>query len=397
MSFRGIAIAVLCALIALAAGLWLGGHPGSLPGPARDVFVDEDRAVRAELINEIEDNFYKHVDEEKLDEASLKVDEASLKALVRSLGDRFSNYLTPREARQFRELSAGRFDGVGMSVEQDRRGLQVLNVFERSPAREAGIRKGDLIVAVNGRSIAGVSSQVATARIKGPAGTTVRLEVLSPDTDRRRTLRVTRRRIEVPVADGRLVERDGTKLGVVELVGFWEGAHGLLRREIEPLLRDGAKGLVFDLRGNSGGLLTEAVLVSSIFIEEGKVVSVRGLHRPERTEIAQGDALVPKLPVVVLVDNGSASASEIVAGALRDRGRATVVGTNTFGKGLVQEVERLSHGGELHLTVANYYLPGGRTIGTDGLKPQVRARDDQKTRRDEALPKALDTLLEKTR
>jgi carboxyl-terminal processing protease len=390
MRARTAPVALLCALIALCAGLWLGGHPASLPGAVRDAFVDDDHAVQAELIDKIEDNFYKPVDGRKLRSASLK-------GIVDSLGDRFSHYLTPREAAQLRESIAGRFDGVGMSVEEDRRGLRVLNVFDGSPAQRAGIRKGDVIVAVNGRSIAGVSSQVATARIKGPPGTDVRLGVLTPGTDRRRTLRVTRRRIELPVAEGRMVERDGRKLGVVELLSFSEGAHGLLRREIEPLLRDGARGLVLDLRGNGGGLLTEAVLVSSIFVESGKIVSVRGLHRSERTETAQGKALVPRLPVVVLVDGSSASASEIVTGALRDRGRATVVGANTFGKGLVQEVRPLSNGGVLDLTVANYYLPGGKTIGTDGLRPQVRARDDAKTRRDEALPKALDTLLAKIR
>jgi carboxyl-terminal processing protease len=390
MTFRAIATAVLCALIALAAGLWLGGHPGSLPRPVRDVFVEDDRAVRAELIESIEDNFYKPVDEDRLRDASLK-------AVVKSLGDRYSHYLTPSEAKRFEESVEGKFDGVGMSVEQDRRGLRVLNVFERSPAREVGIRKGEVIVAVDGRPIAGVSSDVATARIKGPPGTAVRLEVLTPETDRRRTLRVTRRRIEVPVAQGRMVERGGTKLGLVQLMSFTSGAHGLLRREIEPLLDRGAKGLVLDLRGNGGGLLTEAVLVSSIFVEDGKIVSVRGLHRPERTEDAEGRALVPRLPLVVLVDGGSASASEIVAGALRDRKRATLAGTHTFGKGLVQEVERLSNGGVLDLTVANYYLPGGKTIGRGGLKPQVPARDNPKTGRDEALPKALDALLEKTR
>ena len=150
---------------------------------------------------------------------------------------------------------------------------------------------------------------------------------------------------------------------------------------------------MLDLRGNGGGLLSEAVLVSSIFIEDGKVVSVRGRSRPERTENAEGDAIDGDVPVVVLVDGGSASASEIVTGALRDTHRATVVGTNTFGKGLVQEVEPLSNGGYLDLTVANYYLPGGKTIGKGGLEPQVKAKDDPDTKRDEALPIALDALL----
>jgi carboxyl-terminal processing protease len=270
-------------------------------------------------------------------------------------------------------------------------------VYEESPAEGAGIARGDLIVAVNGRSIAGVNSEVATGRIKGPAGSEVRLEVFSPGAEDSRTVRVERERIDVPVAEGRVVERDGRTLGVVELLGFSSGAHGALRREIDELTKRGADGLVLDLRGNGGGLLSEAVLVSSVFIEDGEIVSVRGRSRPGRTEDAEGDAIDEDIPVVVLVDGGSASASEIVAGALRDRGRATLVGTNTFGKGLVQEVEPLSNGGYLDLTVANYYLPSGKTIGAGGLKPQLRARDVPDTRRDEALPVALDTLLEQAR
>ena len=389
-SLRTALLAISCALIALAAGLWLGGHPERLPSAVRDAFVEEDRALRAEVQESIEKNFYKPVKEQALNDASLK-------GMVQALDDPFSHYLTPKEARQFQESVEGEFDGVGMTVEEDRRGLRVLNVFEGSPARDAGIAKGDLITSVNGRSIAGVNSELATARIKGPPGTKVKLEVFTPDTRRRRNLTVPRKRIEVPVAKSRIVERGGKQLGVVELLTFSSGAHGLLQREIKEVEGKGADGLVLDLRGTGGGLLTEAVLVSSLFVEEGKIVSVRGRSRAERTESAQGDAVYPKGPVVVLVDGGSASASEIVAGALRDRGRATVVGTNTFGKGLVQEVEPLTNGGVLDITVANYYLPGGKTIGKDGIKPQVKARDNPRTRPDEALPKALDALLEKSR
>jgi carboxyl-terminal processing protease len=282
-----------------------------------------------------------------------------------------------------------------MSVEKDSRGLRVFNVFDGSPAAGAGIRKQDLILSVNGRSIAGLSSDLATGRIKGPAGTRVKLEVFTPGSEDTRTVRVERERIHVPVATGRVVERDGHKIGVVKLTAFSSGAHAVLRRQVDKVLDQGAQALVLDLRGNGGGLLTEGVLVSSIFIEDGRIVSVRGRHRAERVENAQGDAIDPKIPVVVLVDGGSASASEIVTGALRDRHRATVVGVNTFGKGLVQEVEPLSNGGYLDLTVANYYLPGGKTITTKGIKPQVKAVDKPRTTRDEALPVALDTLVDK--
>ena len=385
---RGV-LALVSALVALVAGLWLGGHPEDLPGPVRDTFVQEDRALRAELVDSIEGNYYKPVNEGKLDDASLK-------GIVESLDDPYSHYLTPKEAHQFSEEVSGHFEGVGMNVEQDRRGLKVLRVFDGSPAKDAHIRRGDFILGVDGHSIAGVNSEVATNRIKGPAGTSVELRVFTPGDERDRTVNVKRERIEVPVARGRLVERDGHKIGVAELLGFSDGAHALLARQIKDLRGRGAEAIVLDLRGNPGGLLLEAVAVSSLFIEHGEIVSVRGRHRAERTHNAEGDAIVPeRVPVVTLVDGGSASASEIVTGALRDRGRATVVGTRTFGKGLVQEVEHLSNGGVLDLTVANYYLPNGETISTKGIKPQVRAVDNPDTDRDEALPVALDTLVRK--
>ena len=247
-------------------------------------------------------------------------------------------------------------------------------------------------MSVNGRSIAGLSSEVATGRIKGPAGTKVQLEVFTPGGSDTRSVRVERERIDVPVATGRVVERDGHGSASCGCSGSAPAPTACSVARSTRCSPTGAEGIVLDLRGNGGGLLTEAVLVSSIFIEDGKIVSVRGRLVPERTENAQGDAIDPDIPVVVLVDGGSASASEIVTGALRDRGRATVVGTNTFGKGLVQEVEPLSNGGYLDLTVANYYLPSGKTISTRGLKPQVKAVDKPRTKRDEALPVALDVL-----
>jgi carboxyl-terminal processing protease len=381
-------IAFLCAVLAMGVGIWLGGHPEDLPKPLRDALVDDDRALRAELIDSISDNFYKPVDQDKLEESSLK-------GIVEALDDPYSHYLSPDEAAEFKDSVSGAFSGVGMTVEQDPRGLKVLSVFDGSPAKAAGIVRGDVITAVDGRSIASVDSDLATARIRGKPGTKVRLRVTRPDGEDDRTLTLTRKRVRVPIVDGALVKRDGAKLGVVRLASFTSGAHGLLRREVDKLLKQGAEGLVLDLRGNPGGLLSEGVLVSSIFIEDGKIVSVRGRSRPEQTQSAQGDAIAEDVPVVVLVDGGSASASEIVTGALRDRHRATVVGVNTFGKGLVQEVEELSNGGVLDLTVANYYLPGGETITKRGIKPDVRAKDDPKTLRDEALPVALDALLKK--
>ncbi len=390
-SLGKVSIALWCALLLLVGGVWLGGHPETIPRPMRDALVDDDRALRAEVADLIKDNFYKPVKDSQIDQSSLK-------GIVNGLDDRFSNYLTPEEAKQFDDSVRGSFEGVGLGVGEDRRGLRVLNVFDRSPAKRAGIHEGVFITAVNGRSIAGLSSEVATARIKGPAGSTVRLEVVDPDTRKRRTVRLRRARVDVPVVEGKIRESGGRKLGVVELSTFIKsGAHGLLRQEIDKLLKQGAEGLVLDLRGNGGGLLQEAVLVSSIFIEDGLITFTKGRTKPRREYRADDDtkAIAGDIPVVVLVDRGSASASEITAGALRDRKRATVVGQRTFGKGVFQDVERLSNGGVLGITAGQYFLPSGENIGKKGIAPAVKAKDNPKTPRDEALPVALRTLAEK--
>ena len=388
------ALAVLSALFALSllffGGIWLGGHPERLPGFVRNAFVDDERALRAEIVDSIKDNFYKPV-------ADSQIRDGSLKGIVDGLGDQFSAYITPAQAKAFEEAVEGKFDGVGVSVEEDRRGLKVTRVFEGSPAEKAGIEQGEFVTAVNGSSIAGLSSKVATAKIKGKAGTRVKLQVVDPKRARVRTLELTRARIDVPVAEGRLRSRDGRSLAVVSLAGFSSGAHGKLRQEMDELLRRGAEGLLLDLRGNPGGLIDEAVLVSSQFVEDGLITFTKGRTKPRREFEASEDvdAIDGGIPVVVLVDGGSASAAEIVTGALRDTKRATVVGTRTFGKGVFQDVERLSNGGVLEITAGEYFLPKGENIGHKGVVPEIRARDDPETDRDEALPVALRTLAEK--
>jgi carboxyl-terminal processing protease len=380
-----------CVVLAFAAGTLAGANPGSLPGPVQDAFglsSPEDQ-TRAEIIDSVESNFYKKVDKNRLEEASLD-------GIVNSLGDRFSHYFTPEETKDFnRAVNDPQFEGIGVSVAQHDRGLRIVQVYAGSPALDAGITKDDLIVAVGGKSITGQPSDVSTAKIRGKAGTSVTLTVLTPTTKRTREITLKRAKVDIPAATGEMVERDGHKIAHVQLFGFTNGAHGELRSELDKLIKQGADGVVLDLRGNGGGLLREGVLVASTFVEDGPIVSTKGRNRPERKYSAEGDAIDAKLPVVVLVDGGSASASEIVTGALRDRDRATVVGVKTFGKGVFQEVEPLPNGGSLDLTVGSYYLPSGENIGGKGIVPTVKAVDKPGTRRDEALPIAVRTVVDK--
>ena len=382
-------LTILAIVGALCAGLFLGGNPKYLPEEFRDIFVEDERAVRTEIIEAIEDGFYKDVDEDALNQASYK-------GIVRELDDRFSHYLTPEEATLFNQSVSGRFEGVGMTVQEHPRGLLVSTVFDGSPAKKAGIRKDDVITHVDGESIAGEPTDVSTAKIKGKPGTTVRLTVL-PGGERkgRRMVEVERASIEIPIVQAELRTPRGVKIGYIRLLSFTSGVHGEVREEVDELIDRGAQGIVLDMRGNGGGLLREAVLVSSIFIEDGLIVSTKGRRRPERKFDAEGDAIDEDIPIVVLVDRGSASASEITAGALRDTHRATLAGERTFGKGVFQELEPLSNGGALDLTVGSYYLPSGENISKTGIMPEVKARDRPRTRPDEALPIAIDALLEK--
>jgi carboxyl-terminal processing protease len=249
-----------------------------------------------------------------------------------------------------------------------------------------------VITRVNRRSIAGQPSNVSTARIKGREGTVVRLTIRRGR--RTRQLRMRRERIRVPAVSSELRRAGGRRLGVLELTGFTSGAHGELVRAIKQRERAGAEGFVLDMRGNGGGLLDEAVLVSSAFVPKGVIVTTKGRKRSRRVLNATGEVATRK-PVVVLVDRGTASASEIVAAALHERLGAPVVGRRTFGKGVFGQIFDLSNGGALDLVVGNYYTPAGRNLNGKGIRPDIRAADDPATRPDEALQRALDSLAQR--
>ena len=348
----------------------------------------EDESRVDEALRTIEDNYFQQVDQAKLEDESIGgvVDD-----LKKRYDDRFSNYFNARQLNAFESLTSGRFKGIGLQVSEIDQGLRVAEVYPQSPAERAGIERGDVITAVDGRSIAGLAAEVSTAKIRGKPGTRVELKLKLRDSGSR-TVDVERAEVQLPAVDGRLEKVDGDEIGYVTFHTFSEGVHGELRQEIERLYGQGAKGLVLDLRGNGGGLLNEAVLTASIFVQNGPIVSTESRTQGDRTYDAVGDALDPK-PVAVLVDRDTASAAEILTAALKINDLATVVGTRTFGKGTFQEVIHLTEGGALDLTIGQYLTADGKSILGEGVKPQVRVEDDPSTAgTDEALERALQVV-----
>ncbi len=312
----------------------------------------------------------------------------SVHRMISALGDPYTTYLAPVDYSLLRQATASRYSGIGVSVLPTPRGLVVVSL-QPGPAERAGVRPGDTIVRIGGIPARRLDLSSAIARILGPSGSHVRLVLARAhervDVDVRRTT------VQAPLAESNLVSYAGRRWGDLRLASFREGSAAALRRQIEGLQRRGADGFVLDLRQNPGGLLSQAVAVSSLFLKKGVVVSLVGAHNPRQVYRAAGRA-VTRLPLVVLVDRYSASSAEIVAAALRDNQRATLVGERTFGKALVQSIDPLDNGAALELTIARYTTPAGRNISGIGVVPAIHAVDDPATLRDEALETALRVL-----
>jgi carboxyl-terminal processing protease len=389
------AVAFATALIAvLCAGLWLGGHPGKLPGFLRDRFVDSSAGLTAEATELIQDNYYRPVKQSQLIDSSLN---GMVRGLRRRFGDRFSEYFSPQSLKAFNEEISGRFSGVGIEITSVRRGLLAGRVFHGSPAARAGIVPGDVIVSVDGHSIAGENIDRAKDRIVGPQGTEVTLGVLAPKTGKVRSVRVTRAEIEAPVTTTRIERVNGRRLGYVGFDSFTEGSHGLLREAVQRVERRGAQGIVLDLRGNGGGLLEEAVLAASVFMPKGRVVVSTSSRTEGHAVYRTHGGNLPSRPLVVLIDRNTASAAEILTAALADDAGATVVGTRSYGKGVFQQEVDLSNGGALKLTIGEYFTPAGVNLAGKGIHPDVRALDLPGTARDEGLRRALRVLARRVR
>jgi carboxyl-terminal processing protease len=388
-------LAVVAAVAVLIAGIWWGGHPSDLPPLLRNAFVSHPNGTAVdEALADIEHDYLHRL-------RATRLQNNAIAGAIDGLGDPYAAYQTPAEFRDFgKALGPTHFSGVGINVLVVRRGLLVESVIRSSPAARGDVKPGDVIVAANGRPFAGHPSSYSTGLIQGKAGTDVTLAI---DRGKRRlTLTLKRAIIAAPAAPlvvGRLVVFHRTKIAVIELATFdVAGVHTQVAKALRRLLRRGAQAVVLDLRDNGGGLVREAQLVASLFIRHGAIVTTRGRTQPTQTLYATGDPLAASQPMAVLVNGGTASAAEIVTGALQVDHRAIVVGTHTYGKGVYQEVRGLSNGGAIVITVGEYFLPNGRNLGAGGLRrghgiqPNVVVRAPVTTRSDPVLAAALRQL-----
>jgi len=381
----GYLTAVVAVVGAFAVGFLLtqsspDGTPAAAPLPAdRPVrLIDE---VRAELTS----SYYRWIEPEVLGRPS--VDE-----ILEGLDDPHTDYLTPAEYESLQETTEGTYSGIGLTVGPARNGLVVTSAF-RGPAREAGIRKGDVIVRIDGERAGGLPFEHSIALIKGETGTIVRLTVRRPKSKKGFEVTVARQHIDVPPVSARMIELRKRSVAYIRVFSFPTGAAERLERTTSQLVEKGAEAAIIDLRDNPGGLLSQAVEVASVYLDRGLVCRTDGLHEDARAYDVTGSATHPRLPLVVLVNGGSASAAEILAGALADNDRATIVGERTFGKASVQTVAALRGGGALKLTTAKYLTPAGADITGLGIEPSILAVDDPLTRPDEALRIARSALL----
>lgn len=339
--------------------------------------------------NDIEKNYYEETDRNKLFEGALK-------GMVESLGDPYSYYLTEEEMEDFNLATSGTYQGIGVSIERSEDNkIMIFQVFKNSPAMEAGLLAGDKIIKVDGNEVSWDNYEQAVAMMKtGEPGSTVDITILRDGEQKLYTVR--RDIVEIPDLEYKMLDKD---IGYIWLYSFDSNASKNFEEAIEDLKKQGMKGLVLDLRGNGGGLLEVCRDIADILLPEGLVVYSED-RNGNRTEYKSGASAL-NIPLAVLVNGYSASASEVLAGAIQDYGVGTIIGTTTFGKGVVQTMRYYDDGSGLKLTTYKYFTPKGRDIHGKGIEPDIKVEVSQEAqdflaenpRKD--LPQELDAQLMK--
>jgi len=314
----------------------------------------------------------------------------AIQGMVGALGDPYTVFLPPSDNKQAKEDLSGEFEGVGIRLGYKDSQLAVIAPLKGTPAYAAGVRAGDLILKIDDKEATEVTLPEAVKLIRGPKGTKVKLTLLHEGEKESYEAVIVRDKITIPSVELEFV--DG--VAYLKLTRFGDNTGEEWERAVEEIVReDGVKGVVLDLRDNPGGYLSGAIFIASEFLDKGVIVQQEGSSGVKETFSVNRQGKLTKVKLVVLVNEGSASASEIVAGALQDYSRAKIVGKKTFGKGTIQEAQELEGGAGLHITTARWLLPNGRSIDKEGIKPDVEAEDDPRTEEDEQLERAKQVLI----
>ena len=357
---RNILFATIVGVVALAASAWLAAPQQSIAASSEtyrqlNLFGDVFERVRADYVEDVDDS---------------DLIESAIQGMLNAL-DPHSTYLSPKSYKDMQVQTRGEFGGLGIEVTMENGLVKVVAPIDDTPAEKAGVQAGDLVTHLDGDPILGLTLSQAVERMRGPVNTEITLTMTRQGVEKPFDITIRRAVIKVQSVRAR---REGN-IAYVRITSFNEQTEPGLKRAMVPLMEEiGSKfqGVILDLRNNPGGLLDQAIAVSDAFLERGEIVSTRGraAEDTQRYNARAGD-LAKGRPVVVLINGGSASASEIVAGALQDHRRAIVLGTRSFGKGSVQTIIPLQDHGALRLTTARYYTPAGRSIQAKGIDPDI--------------------------
>lgn len=306
--------------------------------------------------------------------------EGSLKGMFANLGDPYTSYYSPDEFSRLMETLNGRYQGIGVSVQASKEGyIKAISVFDSSPAKEAGIMPGDYITKVNGTAFGADQLEEAVAEIKGEPGTSVNLTILRVEENSTNSkefdVKVDRADVNVDTIDDDIVEIDGKKIGYIHIMAFDDVTWNDFSESFNRLKSQDIDGLILDVRNNPGGALDVVINIADNFLDEGTIVTTKEKDGSETVEKSNAD--FDEIPLTIIQNENSASASEILAGALKDRGRAKVVGTQSFGKGVVQKIFNLQNGAGAKITISEYFTPNGTQINKVGVTPDIEVEADE--------------------
>lgn len=316
----------------------------------------------------------------------------AIRGMIFGLDDQFTSFIPQAEAKLLEEDATGSFSGIGAHVQLNKqRALEITKIIPDSPAEKAGLKAGDLIIEVDGKSIVGDDLSVQVAKVRGPEGTTASFTIVREGEDKPFKVDITRAKIEIKLVDAKMLDNNVAYVALSKFDSKTTAQQ--LQAAIQDLLAKNPRGLIFDLRDNPGGFLDQAEQVADIFLKDGVVLYERTKDGQEKIDRSTDEGIAQQVPLVVLVNGGSASASEIVAGAIQDRGRGVLIGETTFGKGAVQAVHDLSDGSQLRVTFEHWFTPNNHDIHGKGIEPDIVAKPGDDPKVDPQLDRAVEYLL----